>query len=209
LDPSGIRLLLIRLQTAGDQVASGLPFTEAEDVAVRIFDVKIQAGPRLFFKRLDQLSATVFKLAEQSADAGDGDVRVQMFVLFPVLSFTREFRRALEMDGESVTADAGVKAFIHKIEIEAKLVTVVGNGPVKIVDQKLRRYSGNARCRVQCSCRHSNSLTARACQLSRSLPCPGCAHVGPASSETWSDGRKKQRSSACIRKMSPTQLSPG
>src|SRR6185437_8301458 len=169
LDPSGIRLLLIRLQTAGEQVASGLPFTEAEDVAVRVFDVKIQAGPRLFFKRLDQLSATVFKLAEQSADAGDGDVRVQMFVLFPVLSFTREFWRALEMDGESVTADAGIETFIHKIEIEGKLVTIVGDCPLKIVDQKLRRYSGNARCRVQCSCRHSNSLTRQGLANSRGV----------------------------------------
>ena len=56
-----------------------------------------------------------------------------------------EFRRTLEMYGESVAADARVERLIVKIEGEAELVTVVRNCPVKIIDQKLRAYPSKVR----------------------------------------------------------------
>lgn len=71
-------------------------------------------------------------------------MRIQMVVLFPVFSVIRLRRRTFKMDGESVTRDAGVKPLILEIEHEAKLVTVVGDGPVKIIDEKLRHDCGYA-----------------------------------------------------------------
>src|SRR5579859_3051881 len=133
---------------------SGVLFAKAENVAVRILDVKIEAGPRPCFKRLDHLSPTHFQLAEQSPDARHGDVRVQVFILFPVFSLRGQFRRMLEMDCESVTGDARVERLILEIELEAKLVTVVRNCPVKIIDEKLRRYPSKARSIVNCYCGH-------------------------------------------------------
>src|SRR5262249_586533 len=120
------------------QTASGVLFTKAENVAVRILDVKIEACPRSFFKRLDHLSPTHFQLAEQASDARHGNVRVQMFVLFPVFSVRGQFRRMLEMYRESVAPDARIERLILKIELEAKLVTVLRNRSVKIIDEKLR-----------------------------------------------------------------------
>src|SRR5689334_12399049 len=99
---------------------SGVLFAKAENIAVRILDVKIEAGPRPCFKRLDHLSPTHFQLAEQSPDARYGNVRVQMFVLFPMFSVRGELRRKLEMDCESVTRDARIKRLILEIELEAK-----------------------------------------------------------------------------------------
>src|SRR5579864_5077950 len=104
--------------------ASGVLFAEAENVAVRILDVKIEAGPRPRLKRLDHLSPTRFQLAEQTSDARHGNVGVQMFVLFPVLSVRGQFRRMLEMYGKSVTRDARVERLILEVKLEAKLVTV-------------------------------------------------------------------------------------
>ena len=45
-----------------------------------------------------------------------------------------------------------VERLILKIELEAKLVTVVRNCLVKIVDQKLRSYPRKVRRMVNCSC---------------------------------------------------------
>src|SRR5262249_42353496 len=154
------------------QTASGVLFTKAENVAVRILDVKIEACPRSFFKRLDHLSPTHFQLAEQTSDARHGNVRVQMFVLFPVFSVRGQFRRMLEMDCESVTADARVERLILKIELEAKLVTVVRNRSVKIIDEKLRGYPGKVRSTMNCNCGHlipQPVIGSPACRWS--LPC--------------------------------------
>ena len=43
---------------------SGVRFTKAENMAVRIFDVKIEAGPRSLFKRLDYASSARFQFSE-------------------------------------------------------------------------------------------------------------------------------------------------
>jgi hypothetical protein len=59
-------------------------FTKAENVAVSVLDIKIAAGPRSFCKRLEHLSPTYFQFAEQATDTAYGNVRIQMFVLFPV-----------------------------------------------------------------------------------------------------------------------------
>src|SRR6476646_5400721 len=128
--------------------ASGILFAEAENVAVRIFDVKIKAGPGPGFKRLDHLGPTHLQLAEQTPNARHGNVRVQMFVLFPVFSLRGRLRRMLEMYREAVTRDARVERLILEIEFEAKLVTVVSNCPVKIIDEKLRRDPSKARSTV-------------------------------------------------------------
>jgi hypothetical protein len=63
---------------------SGVLFTEAENVAVGIRDVEIDACPWSFFERLDHVCPTRLQLAEQVVDTGHGNVRVQMLVLFPV-----------------------------------------------------------------------------------------------------------------------------
>jgi hypothetical protein len=73
-----------------------------------------------------------------------------MFVLFPVFSLRGQFRRMLEMYGKSVTRDAGVERLILEIELKAKLVTIVRNCPVKIIDEKLRRDPSKARSMVSC-----------------------------------------------------------
>src|SRR5262249_18250588 len=156
--------------------ASGLLFTKAENVAVWILDVKIEAGPRSFFKRRDQLSPTHFQFAEQTSDAGHGNVRVQMFVLFPVFSVRRQFRRLLEMYRESVTADARIERLILKIELEAKLVTVVHNRSINIIDEKLRGYPSKVRSTVNGYCGHLIPRPVIGSPASRwSLPCSACA----------------------------------
>ena len=77
-----------------DQTIQGLPDREssvwlakAQNVAIGILDIKIEARPRFLCQRLDHLSATHFELAEKSSDAGNGNECVQMFVLFPVFFF--------------------------------------------------------------------------------------------------------------------------
>src|SRR5256885_11382673 len=84
---------------------SGVLFTETENVAVRVLNVKINTCPGLFFEGLDHFSATRLQLAEQGSDTGDGDVRVQMLVLFPLRSVSGQFRGTFEVDPESVTSD--------------------------------------------------------------------------------------------------------
>src|SRR5215469_6977895 len=78
-----------------------------------------------------------------------------MFVLFAVFSVGSRFRRTFEMDRESVTADARIERLVLKIEREAKLVTVVLNGAIKIIDQKLRCYPGDVGSLMNCHCGHS------------------------------------------------------
>ena len=123
----------------------GVLFTKAENVAVSILDIKIEASPRSFFKRLEHLSPTHFQLAEQATDAAYCNVRIQMFVLFPEFSVRGQFRRTLEMYPESVTRDSGVERLILKTKLEAKPVAVVCNCSVEIIDEKLRGYPGNVR----------------------------------------------------------------
>src|SRR5215472_5765961 len=113
---------------------SGGPFAEAENVAVRIFDVEIETRPRLLFKRLDNACLAFLQFVEQATDTLDGDERVQMFVLLAMFTRGGQLRRALEMDRESVATDARVEILVLEVELEAKLVTVVGNGSIKIVD---------------------------------------------------------------------------
>src|SRR5262252_1047327 len=136
----------------------GVRFTEAENVAVRILDVKIEACPRPFFEWSDHSSPTPFQLAEQTSDAGHGNVRVQMFVVFPVFSVRRQFRRIFEMDRESVTGDGCIECLILEVELEAEPVTVVPNRPIKIVDEKLRCDPGHLRSSVNW---HGGHLTPR------------------------------------------------
>ena len=106
------------------------------------------------------LSPTHFQFAEQTSDARHGDVRVQVFVLFPVFSVRRQFRRTLEMDRQSVTGDSSVEGLILKIELETKLVTVVANSTVKIIDEKLWSYPSKVRRPVNCYCGHRFSSAA-------------------------------------------------
>src|SRR5262249_6118445 len=82
-------------------------------------------------------------------------VRVQMLVLFAVFPIGARFRSTLEMDRESVPADARIEPLIYKVAREAKLVTVVANRAIKIIDQKLRGYPSKARSLMNCHCRHS------------------------------------------------------
>src|SRR5271157_2263254 len=147
-----------RLRQSNEGPASGVLFTKAENVAVRILDAKIEACPWSFFKRLDHLSPTHFQLAEQTSDARHGNIRVQMFVLFPVFSVRGQFRRTLEMHRESVTRNARVERLIIKIELEAKLVTVIRNCSVKIIDKKLRGYPSKVRSTLNC---HSGRFIPR------------------------------------------------
>ena len=79
---------------------------------------------------------------------GDGQTGL---VVRPVAG---EPRPMLEMDSESITADAGIEVFILKIELEAKLITVICNRPVKIIDEKLRDYASKVRSTVNCLCGH-------------------------------------------------------
>src|SRR5215472_17077306 len=88
---------------------SPLQFAKTEHVAVSILDNKLDACPWLLFKRSDHVSATLFQLGEQIAHARDGDVRVQMLVLFAVFPIGARFRSTLEMDRESVPADARIE----------------------------------------------------------------------------------------------------
>jgi hypothetical protein len=115
-------------------------FAEAQNVAVRIFDIKIEACPWSFFERLDHLGPTPFQLAEQAPDASHGNVRIQVFVLFSVLPVCGRFPRTLEMYRDSVPRHGRVERLVLKVELKAKLVTVVRNGSVKIIDEKLRDY---------------------------------------------------------------------
>src|SRR5262245_11428073 len=97
-----------------------------------------------------------------------------MFVLFPVFSVRGRFRRMLEMYREAVTPDARIERLILKIELEAKLVTVVRNRPVKIIDEKLRGYSGNVRSTVNCNSGHLIPRPVIGSPVCRwSLPCLG------------------------------------
>ena len=118
-------------------LGSGNPFAEAENVPVRVVDVKLEAGPRLLLQRVDDSRSTLFQFAEQIADARDGDISIEMLVLFAVFSLRGKLRGALKMDGEPVAADARVERFVSKIELEAKLLTVVRDCAVKVVDEKL------------------------------------------------------------------------
>ena len=58
-----------------------------------------------------------------------------MSVLFPVFSRRGQFRRMLEVYCESIARDARVERLIIQIELEAELVTVIRNGPLKIIDK--------------------------------------------------------------------------
>src|SRR5262249_47868842 len=109
---------------------------------------------------------------EQVPTSRDGNVRVQMLVVFPEFSVRRQLRRTLEMDRESVTADARIEFLILKIEHEAKLVTVVSNRPIKIIDEKLRGYPSKVRSTLNCNCGHLIPPPAIGSPDSRgSLPC--------------------------------------
>ena len=143
-----------------------LLFTKAENVAVSILDIKIEARPRSLFKRLEHLSPTHFQLAEQAPDPAYGNVRIQMFVLFPVFPVGGQFRRTLEMYPESVARDRGVERLILKIKLEAKLVAVVCNCPAEIIDEKLRGYPCNVRRTATCDCGHLIPLSLTAVIIS-------------------------------------------
>ena len=137
-------------------------FTKAENVAVSVLDIKIEACPGSFFKRREHLSATRFQLAEQTMDAAYSNVRIQMFVLFPMFSAGGQLRRTLQMDRASVTRDSRIERLIPKIKLEAKLVAVVSNGSVEIIDEKLRRYPGKLRSTLACQCGHLIPLSISA-----------------------------------------------
>ncbi|HUI84683.1 MAG TPA: hypothetical protein VL240_10690 [Candidatus Binatia bacterium] len=127
-------------------------FAEAENVAVRILYIKIEACPRFFLQRLEHPSPTHFQFVEQPPNARYGNVRIQVFVLLAVFSVGRQFRSTLEMDREAIPRDRRIERLIVEIQLEAEPVTVVRNGTVKIVDEKLRSYPGEARSRLTCHC---------------------------------------------------------
>src|SRR5579864_4215351 len=77
-----------------------------------------------------------------------------MFVLPPEFSVGGQFRRMLEMYGESVTRDARVERLVLKSEFEAKLLTVVRNCSAEIIDEKLRGYPSKVSGSVNRHCRH-------------------------------------------------------
>jgi hypothetical protein len=128
-------------------------FTKAENVTIPVFDIKIEACPRSFFKRPDHVRPTHFQFAEQAADPRHGNVRIQMFVPFAMFSFRGQFRRTLQMNRESVPHDRRIERLIPKAELEAQLFAVVRDGCVKIVDEKLRDYSRQLRSALARHCR--------------------------------------------------------
>src|SRR4051812_35437119 len=78
-----------------------------------------------------------------------------MLVLLSIFPVSRRLRSALEMDRESVASHRRIEILVLEIDFESKLVAVVGNRPVEIVDQELRNYGGDAG-RVLSSCgRHA------------------------------------------------------
>src|SRR3974390_253985 len=68
---------------------------KAQNVAVGILDIKIEACPWSFFPRLDPSRPTHFQLAKQAANVAYANIRIQMFVLFSVLSLPGRFRGTL------------------------------------------------------------------------------------------------------------------
>jgi hypothetical protein len=140
----------IKTDSAFHKRASGVLFTKTENVAVGILDVEVQACPWSFFEGLDHFSPTRLQLAEEASDTRHGNVRIQMLVLFPVLSVGHQFRRMLEVYREPITHNTRIERLILEIELEAEPVTIVRNRSVKIVDQKLGGYPGNLRSAMTC-----------------------------------------------------------
>jgi hypothetical protein len=69
-----------------------LRLVHSENIAIRILDIKIKPSPRSFFERPEHLPTTPCQLAEQAADVRHGNVRIQMFTLFPVLPVRDKLR---------------------------------------------------------------------------------------------------------------------
>src|SRR5262245_52766546 len=126
-------------------VASGVLFAETKNVAVRIFDVEINACPGFFLERSDHLGPARLQLAKQLSDAGHSDVRVQMLVVLPVHPVGDELLCLFKVDGISIADDARIRRFVLEIEVEAEFVAIVRYRSVEIVDEKLRNNAANLR----------------------------------------------------------------
>ena len=59
---------------------SGRLLAEAENIAVRIFDVEVPARPRPFFKRLRDQRAAGAQFVMQRGCIAESDVRIEMLV---------------------------------------------------------------------------------------------------------------------------------
>src|SRR5262245_22826239 len=66
------------------------------------------------------------------------DVSVEMLMPLPMRSIGERFRRALEMNRETVTTDAGIEGFVAIVQCESKPSAVILNRRIEIVDQELR-----------------------------------------------------------------------
>src|SRR5262249_28407275 len=121
----------------------GVRFAETENVAVGVLDVEIEACPGPLLERADHLGATRLQLAEQALDPGDGNVRVQVLVLFAMCPLGGQFGRELEVYREAVAAHAGVERFVDEIDLEAEPVTVERNRSIEVVDEELRGDPGD------------------------------------------------------------------
>jgi hypothetical protein len=122
------------------------------------------------------MSAARLQVLEHIANTCDGDVRVEVLVLFPVDSVSGDFRGLFEMDREPVTRDACVEILVLKFQLEAERVAVVRNRPFEIVDEKLRRYSENrhvVRETTVSTGRSARSMSARL--AARFVRCPRSA----------------------------------
>src|SRR5262249_21674315 len=122
---------------------SGVRFAKTENVAVGVLDVEIEACPGPLLERPDHLGATRLQLAEQALDPGDGNVRVQVFVLFAMCPLGGQFGRELEVYREAVAAHAGVERFVDEIDLEAEPVMVERNRSIEVVDEELRGDPGD------------------------------------------------------------------
>jgi len=104
----------------------------------------------------------------QARHTNHTDVRVEMFMPLPICSIGERFRRALEMNREAVTTDAGIEGLVAKVQLESKPSAVLRSRRIEIVDQKLRcdsRELGDTRydlCRhTRRSCPQRPTLAAR------------------------------------------------
>src|SRR5439155_26740063 len=92
------------------------------------------------------------------------DVHVEMLMPLPMCPVGERFRRALQMNREAVTTDAGIERLVAKVQLESKLSAVIRNRGIEIVDQKLRCDSREPCDTRYDLCRHafrppSNGLT--------------------------------------------------
>src|ERR1700704_6057168 len=90
----------------------------------------------------------------QSRHARYRNVRIQMSMLLAVCSVADRFGSTFEMNRKAVAAHAGIERLVTEVQVESKLVAVVRNCSVEIVNQKLRRDSKDLRGTGPCLSDH-------------------------------------------------------